>query len=331
MIGTRQRQMIALSALAAGLAAPAVADDAAAQKARVEYRDTFTTRTPGAPAGRTFDASIFDAADPDAKPPPLSHVRYEMPVGARFDTGAVPRCTASDAQIVAEGASACEPASKVGTGVVLIDSGLPEPDRILTEDFTVFNGNGDVIAMSQDRKNGARVVLHAKVSERAIDLDVPPLPGTPPDGGANRQEHFDYTAATGPGGAFLTTPPTCPADGAWVLTATWTFRNGEKVTRESRSPCDSAGAGGGAPAAQRLTFFRRQHARAGRAGSLRLRAARATAATVTVTRGARTVARRSLRLRAGLNRIAVPAVGRGRYTVVVSASGVKREATLVVR
>ena len=319
-----------VGAAAIALACAGAADDAVAQKARVEYRDTFTTRTPGAPAGRIFDASIFDAADPDAKPPPLSHVRYEMPVGARFDTGAVQRCTASDAQIVAEGASACEPASKVGAGVVLIDSGLPEPDRILTEDFTVFNGNGDVIAMSQDRENGARVVLHAKVSERAIDLDVPPLPGTPPDGGANRQEHFDYAAATGPGGAFLTTPPTCPADGAWVLRATWTFRNGEKVTRESRTPCDAAGAGGGAPTAQRLTFFRRQHARAGRAGSLRLRAARATQATVEITRGDRPVARRSVRLRAGLNRVALPAVGRGRYALVVTAAGIKRQATLVV-
>ena len=117
---------------------------------------------------------------------------------------------------------------------------------------------------------------------------------------------------------------------AWRLRATWTFRNGEKVTRESRSPCDSASAGG-APAAQRLTFFRRQHARPGRAGSLRLRAARATEATVQITRGGDSVGRRTVRLRAGLNRIGLPAVARGRYTLVVSASGVKRQATLVVR
>ena len=317
-----------VGAVAVALACTGAADGAVAQQARVEYGDTFTTQAVGAPTGRTFDAKIFDAADPAAKPPPLSHVRYEMPVGSRFNTDAVPKCTASDAQIVAEGASACDPASKVGAGVVLIDSGFPEPNRLLTEDFTVFNGSGDVIAMSQDRGNGARLVLHAKVSERAIDLDVPPLPGTPPDGGANRQEHFDYTAATGPGGAFLTTPPTCPADGAWVLRATWTFRNGEKVTRESRSPCDAAGAGG---PAQRVTFFHRQHARAGRTGALRLQAARASTATVEIAHGRQVLQRRGVRLRAGLNRITLPALGRGRYSLSVTAPGVKRAATLIVR
>src|SRR3954454_10840358 len=115
-----------LAAAAVVLACAGMTDDAVAQKARVEYGDTFTTRAPGAAAGRTFDAAFFDAADPDAKPPPLSHVRYEAPEGARFDTAAIARCTATDAQLVAEGPAACEPASKVAAGVVLVDSGLPE-------------------------------------------------------------------------------------------------------------------------------------------------------------------------------------------------------------
>jgi hypothetical protein len=226
--------------------------------------------------------------------------------------------------------SACDPGTRLAGGVVLIDSGLPEPDRTLTEDFTLFNGRDSVIAMSQDRSNGARVVLHATVSERAFDLDVPPLPGTPPDGGANRREDFAYDAVTGPGGAFMTTPPSCPADGAWVLRTTWTFRNGEKVTRESRSPCDAKSAGG-VSQAQHVTFFRHQRARPGRAGTLRLRAAQPGAATVDVRRGTQVVSRRQPRLRAGLNRIALPALGRGRYGVVVTAAGAKRRATLVVR
>jgi len=317
---------IAIGVVAAGLAAPATAG---AASGRVEYGDTFTTRTPGAPAGRTFDAAIFDAADPNAKPPPLSHVRYEMPEGAKFNLNAVPQCPASDAELMARGAAACDPSTRLGGGVVLIDSGFPEPNRTLTEDFTVFNGQGSIIALSQDRANGARVVLHATVTERAIELDVPPLPGTPPDGGANRREHFDYTAATGPGGAFLTTPPDCPADGQWVLRATWTFRNGDKVTRESRSPCEAAGAGGGTT--QRLTFFRRQRARAGHGGRLRLRAARATRANVEVSRGGQVLRRQSVRLRAGLNRVALPALSRGRYRLTVDAGGAKRRATLVVR
>lgn len=322
-----------MAALAVVLACCGMADDAAAQKARAEYTDTFTTRTPGTSAGRNFSVAFFDAADPEAKPPPLSHVHSELPEGARFNLDAIPHCTASDPQIIAQGASACEPGSRLAGGVVLIDSGLPEPNRMLTEDFTLFNGRGSVIAMSQDRSNGARLALHATVSERAFDLDVPPLPGTPPDGGANRREDFTYDAVKTPDGAFMTTPPTCPADGAWVFRTTWTFRNGEKVTRESRSPCDAAAAGGGdaAPGTQHVTFFRHQRARAGRSGSLRLRAAQPGAATVDVKRGTQVLSRRQVRLRAGLNRIRLPALGRGEFSVLVTAAGATRRAALIVR
>jgi hypothetical protein len=321
-----RRTTTALGVLGVALAAAPGA--AQANHVRIQYGDTFTTRTPGAATGRTFSVDFFNAQDPNAKPAPLAHARYEMPPGSRFNTGALPRCTATDAQLMAQGASACEDGSRIGIGTVLIDSGFPEPNRTLTEDFTVFNAKDSVIALSQDRANGARVVLRGQVSERAIDLDVPPLPGTPPEGGANRSERFTYAAATGPGGAFLTTPPDCPADGAWVLRTIWTFRDGEQVTRESRTPCDARGGGA---AAQRLTFFRRQRARAGRGGTLRVRAAAASRATVRISRGGQVLRRQSVTLRAGLNRIALPALGRGRYRLTVEAGGTTRAATLTVR
>ena len=50
-----------------------------------------------------------------------------------------------------------------------------------------------------------------------------------------------------------------------------------------------------------------------------------------ITRGGRSVGRRSVRLRAGLNRVVLPVVGRGSYLLIVTAAGVKRQATLVVR
>jgi hypothetical protein len=319
------RHTITLGVLAAGLAAPA---GASAGHAHVEYTDAFSTRTPGAPAGRTFTADFFDSADPAAKPPPLTHVRVELPEGARFDTSAVPQCTATDAEIVAQGAAACEEGSRIGGGVIDVDTGFPEPERTLTSDFTFLNARDALILIAQDRKNGARLVLRGVIRERTFDLDVPPLPGTPPDGGANRHEVIKIDPATGPGGAFLTTPPTCPADGAWVLKTTWTFRGGEEVTRESRSPCVAA-----VPprAAQWLTFFRRQHARAGRSGRLRLRAASATQATLEISRGGQVLRRGSVRLRAGLNRVRLPALGRGRYGLRVETGSARREATLIVR
>lgn len=323
-MGKGKRQAMAAGVVAASLAAPAAAS---ADHARVDYTDTFSTRTPGAATGRTFTADFFHTADPAAKPPPVTHVHVLLPEGGRFNTNAVPQCTATDAQIVAQGAAACQEGSKVGQGVIVVDTGFPEPERMLTSDFTFFNARDALILMAEERKNGARVVVRGVIRERTFDLDVPPLPGTPPDGGANRHEVITINPATGPGGSFLTTPPTCPADGAWVLTTTWTFRGGETVTRESRSPCETAAPG----AVQRLTFFRRQRARAGRNGALRLRARRATTAVVEIERGGQRVRTLRTQLRAGLNRLQLPPLSRGRYTLRVTAPDARRSAVLIVR
>src|SRR4051794_28112250 len=106
------------AALIAAAAVSVAAETAAAQPtARVEYSDAFTTRTPGTATGRLFHDESFDARDASAKPPPVQHVHVQLPHGARFDWRAVPICTASDAELMAEGPSACPAGSKVGTEV----------------------------------------------------------------------------------------------------------------------------------------------------------------------------------------------------------------------
>jgi hypothetical protein len=306
---------------AAALASAIAAAPAGAANARVEYSDVFTTQEPGAPTGRVFYDEYFDADDPSAKPPTLSHIQVRLPPGARFNTDAVAKCTAPDPQLVAEGPSACPEDSVVGTEVYVIDTGFPS-NRFVTTDITFLNEKDGIIVITRDRQSGARVVLHGKIGPETYDLDIPPQPGTPPHGGSNKREDAVFRTATGPGGAYLTTPPTCPADGAWTFQVTYTFRDAPPVEKESRSPCRA----GAVAQATRLTFFRSQHARAGRAGTLRLRASRATAATVDV--GGR---RRTAQLRAGLNRVRLPALARGRYTLKVTAGTTVRRARLVVR
>src|SRR5215211_2991022 len=287
----------ALAAAVLAYAGTAAVDDAAAQQARVDYHDAFTTQEPGAPSGRHNVNDYGHASDPSAKSPALKHLTIELPPGARFDTAAVPRCTASDAEVAATEGSACPQGSQVGSEVYVVDTGFPEPNRFVTVDIKFFNERDGLIVFSQDRSAHSRVVNHAKLTASTYDLDYPPLPGTPPEGGVNKSEDATFTAATGPGGPFLTTPPSCPPEGYWTFHATFTYVNGEMHRRESRSPC-KAGA-----AAQRLTFFRRQHARAGARGTLRLRAAAAGTATLTIERGGRRVHRDSVRVHAGLNRL----------------------------
>src|SRR5919206_1542613 len=103
-------------ATAAAAAAALIACQSAAAEptASVEYRDAFTTKKPGAPSGRIFHDEFFNASDRSAKPPPVQHIHIQLPHGARFNWRAVPLCTASDAQLEAEGESACPAASKVG-------------------------------------------------------------------------------------------------------------------------------------------------------------------------------------------------------------------------
>src|SRR3954449_4081823 len=99
--------------LAAALFSIACESAAAAPTARVDYSDAFTTQAPGTPSGRVFHDEFFDARDASAKPPAVQHVHIQLPAGGRFDWRAVPLCTATDAELMAEGDSACPAGSKV--------------------------------------------------------------------------------------------------------------------------------------------------------------------------------------------------------------------------
>jgi hypothetical protein len=235
--------MLRRVATATALAVVALSAQATAgsEPARQTYSDLFTTDVPGAAAGRTFAIDWVNPRDPEGKPHSFSHLRVELAEGARFDTSALPYCEASDAELMAEGASACPAESKVGTDETLIDTGFAGPGRYVTSDFLFFNNRDELVLLSTVRENGARVVLRGKVGENTIDIDVPMLPGTPPDGGAPKRERgrFDPPAT---GGAYLTTPPTCPERGFWVNRVTYTYRDGVEQTAASRSPCRGPGA-----------------------------------------------------------------------------------------
>jgi hypothetical protein len=316
----------ALVAAAAAIApfAAACENAAAEPTARVEYSDAFSTRTPGVASGRLFHDEFFDAHDASAKPPAVQHVHEQLPAGARYDTGAVPACGATDAQLMAQGASACAPGSQVGTEVYSFDTGVDGPNRIVTSDITFLNDPGQLIILTQERQSGTRVVVRGQLTRDSLDFELPPLPGTPPDGGADKREDSTFPVTRGPAGkAWLTTPPTCPASGIWTFRVDYTFRNGEKVTRTSGSPCDRATSRATVP---RVTFFHRQHGR-----TMRVRASAATPARLTIERNGRRVADRRVQLKAGINRLRLPALPPGSYRLVLKpAAGTARRATLVI-
>src|SRR5215208_1522947 len=101
---------IALAAVATGLAAAAPATAEAPRLAK--YVDRFSSQLPGTSVGRHAETDLVNPADPDGKPTSFSHVRVVFAPGTVVDTAALPRCAASDAELMASGASAC-PASSV--------------------------------------------------------------------------------------------------------------------------------------------------------------------------------------------------------------------------
>jgi hypothetical protein len=274
--------------------------------ARVEYRDAFTTRAPNTPSGRTFHDEYFDARDPNAKPPAVQHVHEQLPKGARFDTTAVPLCTASDAELMAEGASACDPKSKVGSEVYSFDTGLDGPNRIVTNDIAFLNNTGELVILSQERQSGTRVVVRGKLTRDTLDFELPPLPGTPPDGGADKREDGAYPVT-----GWLTTPPTCPKSRKWTWRIDYTFRDGEKVTKTSDSPCSPP----------RVAFFHRQHGR-----SMRVFSSAPATSRLRIYRGAKRVYARAVTLNAGVTTLRLPKLAAGAYRLTLAG----RSATLTI-
>ena len=225
-----------LAAVALAAQASAVSD-----APRQTYTERFTTDVPGASTGRSYAIEWVNPDDPEGKPPAFSHLHVELAEGARFDTSALPHCTASDAELMAAGGGACPAESHVATDETVIDTGAPGPGRYSTTDLLFFNNDHELVIIATVRDSGTRVILRAKLGENTIDLDVPMLPGTPPDGGAAKRQrgtfHPRSTVTDGKQANFLTTPPTCPASGFWVNRITWTYRDGVEQTVASRSPC----------------------------------------------------------------------------------------------
>src|SRR2546429_7862189 len=77
------------------------------------FDQRFTTSQPGAATGLT---SHIVFPDYNGKPKSIARLTVELPEGTHFDERAVPECTASDAELLSLGLSACPRDSETGGG-----------------------------------------------------------------------------------------------------------------------------------------------------------------------------------------------------------------------
>ena len=271
------RTTIVLVVLAALVWAPtATAQTGSRQSLTV----AFVEQRPGMPSALSFNVDYVNPENPSDKPPAVRTVVETLAAGARFDTDVPQQCRSSDAELMLAGAGACPPGSRVGTGYIRIDTGFPDPNRFIEADVTFLNNAGQVIFLSTDRQTGARVVSRATIEGGRLTSTAPPLPGTPPDGGALDVVRTRLDAITreigGTRRAYIATPPDCPAGGEWANTVSFTYADGIRQTVVSRSPCVPAAAATPPTARRgveglRLAVWPRR-VRAGRCRRFRLRA-----------------------------------------------------------
>lgn len=245
MPGWRRRYMLglgALLALAAVTTPLATAGEQASEQGSYQSASLeFTKKRPGVSSGTRTLIDYVNPDDPEGKPPAVRQVVIIFAKGTRLDTSAPELCTASDAELTALGEAACPAGSKLGEGVVTVDSGFPGPARLVTADIDFLNNTNELIYVNTVRDTGARTILRAPIEGRRITTDVPMLPGTPPDGGAiDTVEAFDDVISREVDGekrSYITTPRRCPSSGHWTNQIRFAYDGGVTQTVRSHSPC----------------------------------------------------------------------------------------------
>lgn len=233
----RYPTLTAVLAVAAALAAPSAIAQSEGSYQTAKLR--FTTAQPGAPSGLVFRVDYRDPADPEAKPPAVRMVTERLAAGAAFDTSMPEACTAPDPELMLLGTSACPAGSIVGDGLIVLDTGMPQPGRFVSSSVDFLNNDDELIFLNHVAATETpRVVTRAKVRDRTRVSMAPFLPGTPPDGAAVDTVFARDFVIQGPDGdAYVTTPPTCPRRGYWVNRARFAYADGVEQAVATKNRC----------------------------------------------------------------------------------------------
>jgi hypothetical protein len=185
---------------------------------------TYLSRVPGAASGQVPALTWSDPGAPNGVPKVIKRIVFTFARGTRFDTSALKRCHATDAQLKADGPSACPKASKLGAGHTtgIFSSG----DEFVT-DVTLFNARGQIIVVVQ--LNGTVVTeFRDEVSGRKITIEPVLPPGV-------ALEHLKLRIPRH--GNYQRNPPTCPKSGKWTTVARYIYTDGSSETHKDGTPC----------------------------------------------------------------------------------------------
>jgi hypothetical protein len=204
---------------------------------------TYTTTVPGAPTGLELEFEFQNPEDPSLKPHSVASMVVHRPAGGVIDTTVPAQCRASNAELMVQGPAACPPDSKIGTAVVVSDTGSSGPfPRYTRTNITNFNNQDEIVSVGQNEDLPlVRPVDRTKIEQDKTTTNFPAIPGQPPPDpfAAFKSYRFEFPPYVRDGRTYNRTPPTCPAGGYWTMTLEFTYRDGVTETVESRSPCVS--------------------------------------------------------------------------------------------
>jgi hypothetical protein len=223
---------IALALAAASLALTAVGLAHATSRFSATFDLSYLTREPAAPAGQALLATWSDPGAAARVPKTIKRIDLTFHRGTRFDTSALARCRASDAEVRSKGVSACPVGSRLGSGHT--NAVTATGDRFTT-DVTLFNARGQIIVLVA--LNGTPVTEFRDIVEgRTIKIE----PVLPPGVSLEQLKIRIGRHSKGHGAGqktYMRAPPTCPASRRWTTAARFTYVDGSSQTLHSASPC----------------------------------------------------------------------------------------------
>lgn len=220
-------------------AAPAMAQSGSRQRATIKFSDP----RPGTSTALQLGIDYRNPGNPAAKPFAVQRVLARLAPGARIDTAVPGRCDLPDAELIANGTRGCPGDSIVGNGTATFSSVDASPTTSM--DITLVNNENELVYVAATSGQGGpsgRLVIRAPIRGNTITTEVPRLPAGPPDGvTAIRKVTLNIGEVSRRVGSrklgYITTPPECPAAGAFANAGTFSYFDGITQTVPALSQC----------------------------------------------------------------------------------------------
>ena len=215
--GRRRRATgIAIAAIAFTAIAGAALPSADRQRVR---QFEFTAERPGKVTG-VETVVTFPGATPETA---AAMLVTKLARGTELDTSVPTRCTATNDELVAQGATACPRSSKVGDGEI-------ELAELGSGNVTLFNSTRETIFLIEF-PGPVRVANRESAVGRTQRIEIA-------EGATLRRVELTIDRIREDGENYLETPDRCPKTGRWVNKGIFTYRDGVEQRESRATRCD---------------------------------------------------------------------------------------------